>query len=161
MDEPCLGLFGATGLVGECLLPLLTKAGWQVTAFSRRAIEQVGGGLEWQQPLINLCGGETLHCREMVRRVFATLNRRRRLLKVPLSGFRIVLAAMRLWPCYRHWSAVAEWMNCDLVLDNGDAVRDLEFAAWSLHPVLLVWLRQTSKLSGPQRLRSITSTIPA
>lgn len=280
VDEPRLGLLGATGLVGECLLPLLTKAGWRVTAFSRRAIEQAGGGVEWRQlgsvrcrgdvdgvqgkitcwlcvapiwvlpdyldvleslgarrivalsstsrftkgnssdpaeqatarrlaeaedrlqawaetkgvgwailrptliygrgrdknvceiarfirrfgffPLFgpaeglrqpvhaedlaaaclaaldapvaanhayNLCGGETLRYCDMVRRVFVTLNRRPRLLKVPLSGFRIVLAAMRLLPRYRHWSAaMAERMNCDLVFDNADAVRDLGFA---------------------------------
>jgi nucleoside-diphosphate-sugar epimerase len=286
VDEPRLGLLGATGLVGECLLPLLTKAGWQVTAFSRHAIEQVGGDVEWRQldsvprqggvdgadpaerargkitcwlclaplwvlpdyldileasgarrvvalsstsrftkenssdpaeqaiarrlaeaedhlqawaeakgigwvilrptliygrgrdknvceiarfirrfgffPLFgpaeglrqpvhaedlaaaclaalnmpvaanrayNLCGGETLCYREMVRRVFVTLNQRPRLLKVPLSGFWIVLAVMRLLPRYRHWSAaMVERMNCDLVFDNADAVTDLEFA---------------------------------
>jgi uncharacterized protein YbjT (DUF2867 family) len=286
MNEPRLGLLGATGLVGECLLPLLTKAGWQVTAFSRRAIEPVGGSIEWRQlgsprrqgeadgadradgmrgkitcwlclaplwvlpdyldileasgarrivalsstsrftkenssdtaeraiarrlaeaedhlqawaetkgvgwvilrptliygrgrdknvceiarfirrfgffPLLgpaeglrqpvhaedlaaaclaaldapvaanrayNLCGGETLPYREMVRRVFAALNRRPRLLKLPLNGFSIVLAAVRLLPRYRHWSAaMAERMNRDLVFDNTEAVRDLKFA---------------------------------
>jgi nucleoside-diphosphate-sugar epimerase len=77
----------------------------------------------------NLCGGETLCYREMVRRVFVTLNQRPRLLKVPLSGFWIVLAVMRLLPRYRHWSAaMVERMNCDLVFDNADAVTDLEFA---------------------------------
>ena len=278
MDEPRIGLLGATSLVGECLLPLLKKARWRVTAFSRRAIEQADGGVEWRQlrsarhpddgvrrkitgwicvapiwvlpdyldvlealgarrivalsstsrfskqdssdtaeqatarrladaedrlqawaetkgvgwvilrptliygrgrdknvceiarfirrfgffPLFgpaeglrqpvhaedlaaaclaamdapvaanrayNLCGGESLPYIEMVRRVFVTLNRRPRLLKVPLSGFRVVLAAMRLLPRYRHWSAaMAERMNCDLVFDNTDAVRDLGFA---------------------------------
>jgi nucleoside-diphosphate-sugar epimerase len=293
MDEPRLGLLGATSLVGECLLPLLTKAGWQVTAFSRRAIEQVGGGAEWRQispadrqgdvkradlaewrrekitcwlcvaplwvladyldileasgvrrivamsstsrftkenspdpaeqavarrlaeaechlqtwaetqgvtwvilrptliygrgrdknvceiarfirrfgffPLLgpaeglrqpvhaedlaaaclaaleapaaanrayNLCGGETLPYREMVRRVFVTLNRRPRLLKIPLSGFSIMLAVMRLLPRYRHWSvAMAERMSCDLVFDNTDALRDLKFTPRPFHPV--------------------------
>ena len=280
VDEPRLGLLGATSLVGECVLPLLTKAGWRVTAFSRRAIKQAGGSVEWQQlssarcqgdaggvrgkitcwlcvapiwvlpdyldvlealgarrivalsstsrftkenssdtaeqaiarrlaeaedrlqawaetkgvgwvilrptliygrgrdknvceiarfirrfgffplfgpaeglrqpvhaedlataclavldtPVVanrayNLCGGETLRYREMVRRVFVILHRRPRLLTVPLSGFRIVLAVMRLLPRYRHWSAaMAERMNCDLVFDNADAIRDLGFA---------------------------------
>jgi nucleoside-diphosphate-sugar epimerase len=293
MDEPRLGLIGATSLVGECLLPLLTKAGWQVTAFSRRTIEQVGGSVEWRQlnpatrqddvkapdlgewmrekiahwlcvaplwvlldyldileasgacrivamsstsrftkenspdpaeqavarrlagaechlqtwartkgvawvilrptliygrgrdknvceiarfirrfsffPLLgpaeglrqpvhaedlaaaclaaleapaaanrayNLCGGETLPYREMVLRVFVALNRRPRLLKVPLGGFRIVLAAMRLLPRYHHWStAMAERMNCDLVFDNTEAVRDLKFKPRPFHLV--------------------------
>jgi nucleoside-diphosphate-sugar epimerase len=84
----------------------------------------------------NLCGGETLPYREMVRRVFVALNRRPRLLKVPLSGFWIVLAAMRLLPRYRHWSAaMAERMNRDLVFDNTEAVRDLKFAPRPFHLV--------------------------
>ncbi len=32
-----VGVFGASSFVGVCLLPLLTGAGWQVTAYSRRA----------------------------------------------------------------------------------------------------------------------------
>lgn len=39
-----VGVFGATSLVGACLLPLLTEAGWQVTAFSRRAVGRLGDG---------------------------------------------------------------------------------------------------------------------
>ena len=282
VDEPRLGLLGATSLVGECLLPLLTKAGWRVTAFSRRAREQVGGGIDWQQldapgcqsgadpadrmagaitcwlcvaplwvlpdyldfleacgarrivtlsstslftkdassdraeratarrlaqaedrlrtwaedkgldwvilrptliygrgrdrnvceiarfirrfgffPLFgparglrqpvhaedlaaaclaavdapvaanrayNISGGEKLCYREMIARIFVTMNRRPRLLTVPLCAFRVVLAAMRLLPRYRHWSpTMAERMNRDLVFDHADAARDLSF----------------------------------
>ena len=288
VDEPRLGLLGATSLVGECLLPLLTKAGWRVTAFSRRASEQVGDGVDWQQldasgrqsdadpadrvrekitcwlcvapiwvlldylhfleargarrivvlsstsrftkdtssdmaeqatarrlaqaedrlrtwaenkgldwvilrptliygrgrdknvceiarfirrfgffPLFgpahglrqpvhaedlaaacfaavdaavaanrayNLSGGETLRYRDMVARIFVAMNRRPRLLKVPLSAFRMVLAATRLLPRYRHWSpAMAERMNRDLVFDHADAVRDLRFTPRPFH----------------------------
>lgn len=39
-----VGVFGATSLVGACLLPLLSEAGWQVTAFSRRAVGRLGDG---------------------------------------------------------------------------------------------------------------------
>ncbi len=52
MAECQLGLLGATSLVGECLLPLLTQAGWHVTAFSRRQTQQVGQvteGVEWRR----------------------------------------------------------------------------------------------------------------
>lgn len=302
MDEPRLGLLGATSLVGECLLPLLTKAGWQVTAFSRHAIEQAGDGVEWRQPgaparrggaagpdstagrhaagrhandrtqqtitrwlciapiwvlpdyldfleasgarrivalsstsrftketssdmaeqataralaqaedrlrrwaedngvewvilrptliygrgrdknvceiarfirrfgffplfgpahglrqpvhaedlagaclaavdapaalnrAYNLSGGETLRYRDMVSRIFVAMNRRPRLLKVPLGAFRMMLAVIRLLPRYRHWSvAMAERMNRDLLFDHADAVRDLRFAPRPFH----------------------------
>lgn len=43
-----MGVLGATSLVGECLLPLLTQAGWRVAAFSRRQIGQVAEGVEWR-----------------------------------------------------------------------------------------------------------------
>lgn len=44
-----VGLLGATSFVGSCLLPLLSEAGWQVTAFSRRAIGPTGDGVMWRQ----------------------------------------------------------------------------------------------------------------
>ncbi|MBV5317433.1 MAG: NAD-dependent epimerase/dehydratase family protein [Desulfobulbaceae bacterium] len=44
-----VGILGATSLVGACLLPLLTGAGWQVTAFSRRPVAQDGRAVLWQQ----------------------------------------------------------------------------------------------------------------
>ena len=65
----------------------------------------------------------------MVRRVFFTLNLRPRLLKVPLSVFRMVLACMRLLPRYSNWSAaMTERINPDLVFGHVDAVRNLNFA---------------------------------
>ncbi len=48
MVELCVGVLGASSLVGECLLPMLSKAGWRVVAFSRRAAES-GLGVEWRQ----------------------------------------------------------------------------------------------------------------
>ena len=44
-----IGVLGATSLVGACLLQLLTEAGWQVTAFSRRVVGELGDGVEWRQ----------------------------------------------------------------------------------------------------------------
>jgi uncharacterized protein YbjT (DUF2867 family) len=310
VDEPRLGVLGATSLVGECLLPLLTKAGWRVTAFSRRAMEQ-GDGVEWRQlgapvcpelaagahfegttrekitcwlcvapiwvlpdyldfleacgarrivalsstsrftkdtssdaaeqaiarrlaeaedrlcawagdkgvewvilrptliygrgrdknvceiarfirrfgffPLFgpasglrqpvhaedlaaacvaavdapvaanrayNLSGGETLRYRDMVCRIFVAMNRRPRLLKVPLGAFRMVLAAMRLLPRYRHWSvAMAERMNRDLVFDHADAARDLKFAP---RPFDLT-AAETGSERGPERPAAVAA----
>ena len=45
-----VAVLGASSLVGAYLLPLLTEAGWQVTAFSRRAVGQVHcDGVAWRQ----------------------------------------------------------------------------------------------------------------
>lgn len=44
-----IGVLGATSFVGASLLPLLTNAGAQVTAFSRQAIGRLGNGVEWHQ----------------------------------------------------------------------------------------------------------------
>jgi uncharacterized protein YbjT (DUF2867 family) len=45
-----VGVLGASSLVGECLLPLLTGAGRLVLAFSRNAEGQAhGDGVTWQQ----------------------------------------------------------------------------------------------------------------
>ena len=46
-----VGILGATGIIGECLLPLLVEEGWDVVAFSRqeRYVQQSGNGpVEWQ-----------------------------------------------------------------------------------------------------------------
>ena len=61
-----VGVLGATSLVGACLLLLLSQTGWQVTAFSRRAVGRLGDGVEWRplptsglpSPLAPLPGGE-------------------------------------------------------------------------------------------------------
>lgn len=47
------GVFGATSLVGTCLLPLLSADGWQITAFSRQAIASQADGVVWQQLPLN------------------------------------------------------------------------------------------------------------
>lgn len=48
LQQRHVGVLGATSFVGTCLLPLLTEAGWQVTAFSRHAVEQTSNGVEWR-----------------------------------------------------------------------------------------------------------------
>jgi nucleoside-diphosphate-sugar epimerase len=44
-----VGVLGATSFVGSCLLPLLAKAGWQVTAYSRSAVVTTDGGVKWRR----------------------------------------------------------------------------------------------------------------
>lgn len=76
----------------------------------------------------NLTGGETLSYREMVKRIFTALNRTPRILTVPLWLFQIATWGLRWITRYRHWTAaMAERMNEDLVFDDSDARRDLNF----------------------------------
>jgi nucleoside-diphosphate-sugar epimerase len=76
----------------------------------------------------NVSGGEVLTYREMVRRVFAALGRTPRLVAIPLDAFRWTIAALRVFPRFRGWSAsMAVRMNEDLVFDHADAARDLDF----------------------------------
>lgn len=49
MAEERVGLLGATSLVGECLLNLLSRKGLCVTAFSRRPMGPGDEGIEWRQ----------------------------------------------------------------------------------------------------------------
>jgi nucleoside-diphosphate-sugar epimerase len=78
--------------------------------------------------MYNISGGETLAYRDMVSRVFAALDRRPRMLMVPLWSFRMAVALLHCLPRYRHWSsAMAERMNRDMVFDRAEAERDLDF----------------------------------
>lgn len=45
MTDLRVGLFGATSIVGKCLMPLLINGGAQVFAFSRHSIEHVSDGI--------------------------------------------------------------------------------------------------------------------
>lgn len=47
-NEQTLGLLGATSLVGQCLLPLLTKNGYKVFAYSRHTGNPSNNEIEWQ-----------------------------------------------------------------------------------------------------------------
>ncbi|MCK4838275.1 MAG: NAD-dependent epimerase/dehydratase family protein [Desulfobulbaceae bacterium] len=77
----------------------------------------------------NISGGETLSYREMVGRVFASLHRQPRLVKIPLAAFQLAVLCLRMLPKYRHWSsAMAERMNHDLIFDHAEAARDLGFS---------------------------------
>jgi nucleoside-diphosphate-sugar epimerase len=61
VNEDRVGLLGATSLVGECLLSLLTEGGRQVFAFSRKKIERQMDYVTWQQlglPARNSSAGE-------------------------------------------------------------------------------------------------------
>ncbi|TXI20497.1 MAG: NAD-dependent epimerase/dehydratase family protein [Nitrosomonas sp.] len=77
----------------------------------------------------NLTGGESLTYCEMIKRIFAALDRSPRLLTIPLWLFRITTKCLNRIPRYRHWNAaMAERMNQNLVFDNSAAKQDLNFS---------------------------------
>lgn len=47
MAERRVGVLGASGLVGRCLLPLLSTAGWRVVAYTRQAQQRDELGVSW------------------------------------------------------------------------------------------------------------------
>lgn len=47
MAELCVGVLGASSLVGGCALLQLSAAGWQVTAYTRQARQFDGFGVSW------------------------------------------------------------------------------------------------------------------
>lgn len=49
IEKKHIGVFGATSLVGSCLLPQLVKLGYQVNAFSRRENKQLSNDVIWQK----------------------------------------------------------------------------------------------------------------
>lgn len=53
MAESSVGVLGASSLVGACLLPLLTRSGWHVTAYSRQPVGHAGDGVVWKQLSLN------------------------------------------------------------------------------------------------------------
>jgi len=49
VDEPLVGVLGATSLVGECLLPLLDQSNGNPVAFSRQGHKHSNGGVAWRR----------------------------------------------------------------------------------------------------------------
>jgi len=47
VPEAHVSVLGATSLVGECLLPILSRSGWKLFAFSRRPPQPSVGGITW------------------------------------------------------------------------------------------------------------------
>ncbi len=47
MTKLRIGVLGASSLVGGCALPLLSGAGWQVAAYTRKAQQRAESGVSW------------------------------------------------------------------------------------------------------------------
>ncbi|PRC93541.1 NAD-dependent epimerase/dehydratase family protein [Solimicrobium silvestre] len=76
----------------------------------------------------NISGDEVLTYREMVSRICFALDKRPRMLSIPLWMFSMTVTVLRILPRYRKWSgAMAERMNCDMVFDHLEAKQDFGF----------------------------------
>ena len=86
----------------------------------------------------NLSGGETLTYKEMVRRIFETLGRQPRFIRIPLTAFRLAIMLTRLHPRFTHLTAdMALRMQADLVFDHSDATRDFGYGPGNFDPSYL------------------------
>jgi nucleoside-diphosphate-sugar epimerase len=82
-----------------------------------------------------LAGGETLSYRTMLERIFRSLGMSPRVLPLPLTMYRAVIAVARLLPRYRGLTPeVADRMNQDMVFDYAEAARDLGFSPREFTP---------------------------
>ncbi len=86
----------------------------------------------------NLSGGETLTYKEMVRRIFETLQRQPRFVRIPLVAFRLAVMTARLHPRFAHLTPdMALRMQTDLVFDHSDATRDFGYRPGMFDPSYL------------------------
>jgi nucleoside-diphosphate-sugar epimerase len=83
----------------------------------------------------NISGGETLTYRDMVKRIFHSLNKRPILIAIPLPVFKFMISVLRYIPRYKKWSvSMAERMNQDLVFDHTEAQQTFDFSAKDFLP---------------------------
>lgn len=89
----------------------------------------------------NLSGGETLAYVDMVRRIFETLGRQPRCIRVPVMAFRVAILAARLHPRFAHLTPdMALRMQADLVFDHEEATRDFGYSPGKFDPAYLTSL---------------------
>ena len=85
----------------------------------------------------NISGGEVITYREMVCRIFSTLDKKPRFVRFPLWFFRIAIFILHMSRPFRNWSAaMAERMNQDLVFDHEDARREFGFSPRPFLPAI-------------------------
>lgn len=90
----------------------------------------------------NLSGGETLAYIDMVRRIFETLGRQPRFVRIPLAAFRLAVKLARLHPRFAHLTPdMALRMQADLVFDHSDATHDFGYSPGRFDPAYLTILR--------------------
>jgi nucleoside-diphosphate-sugar epimerase len=87
----------------------------------------------------NIGGGEILSYREMVERIFASMGRPPRIVRIPLPAFELAAKIARLHPRYMHIrSSMAERMEKDMTFSNAEAISDFEYAPRRFEPSVQV-----------------------
>lgn len=77
----------------------------------------------------NLTGGQTLTFREMVEAVFLALDKKPRIVRVPLMPASFLIRGIAFAPAYRHLSKeMIKRMNQDMCFDSSDAQRDFGYS---------------------------------
>ncbi len=76
----------------------------------------------------DLIGGETLNYKEMVKRLFVTLNKKPRFFSFPLSLFRVAMKFASWIPAYSHITPdMADRMNQPLCFNSEKAISDFAY----------------------------------
>lgn len=77
----------------------------------------------------NLSGGEVLSYREMVERIFRTMNRHPRIIRLPASVYKFVINVLkRVSRRYAFvQTSMVDRMNMDMVFDHADATHDFGY----------------------------------
>ena len=80
----------------------------------------------------NISGAEVLSYYEMVTRIFKFLNKKPRIVKLPLFLFKAAIAVAHVTPVLRkrfaHWTpAMAQRMNQDMAFEHSEATQDFGF----------------------------------
>lgn len=116
------GIFPLLGPANGLRQPIHVEdvAGACVAALQRQGLK----------PAYNISGGEVLTYREMISRVFHTLERQPRFVTVPRTAVNAGVGLIRLIPRFRALSCgMAERMMSDMAFDHSDAARDFGFKA--------------------------------
>jgi nucleoside-diphosphate-sugar epimerase len=85
----------------------------------------------------NIGGGEVLPYRAMIERIFVSMGREPRFVRIPLPAFELAAKALRQVPRYRHITAsMATRMQQDMVFGNEDAEHDFGYSPRRFLPTI-------------------------
>ena len=83
----------------------------------------------------SLTGAETLTYREMVERIFISLNQKTIIINIPEFLFKTLLKILKIIPKYRYLSTgMVDRINQDLCFDIKEAKKDFEYSLLSFIP---------------------------
>jgi uncharacterized protein YbjT (DUF2867 family) len=106
-----------------------------------KAVTQLLAGSAGDNNCYSLSGGETLTYREMVRRIFVSLDLKPRVISLPLLILNLSLVFLRLWPAYRDLGPeMLNRINRDLVFDCDQAQKDFGYQPRRFAPQSEDWI---------------------